>query len=127
MEEYELKEKGLIKRLTNKTFKFDRRLKDGFFTANYFLKTRKIIEENIPNQIVTMQFFQREDDVMVCGLDECIALISEFAVDPKSLKVEALNDGDIVNYGEPVLKITGKYENIGLLESKIDGILARIS
>lgn len=127
MEEYELKEKGLIKRLTNKTFKFDRRLKDGFFTANYFLKTRKIIEENIPNQIVTMQFFQREDDVMVCGLDECIALISEFAVDPKSLKVEALNDGDIVNYGEPVLKITGKYENFGFLESMIDGILARRS
>ena len=42
MEEYELKEKGLIKRLTNKTFKFDPRLKDGFFSANYFLKTRKI-------------------------------------------------------------------------------------
>lgn len=127
MEEYELKEKGLIKRLTNKTFKFDPRLKDGFFTANYFLKTRQIVQENIPNQIVTMQFFQREDDVMVCGLDECIALINEFAIEPKKLKIEALNDGDIINYGEPVLKITGKYECFGFLESMIDGILARRS
>ena len=127
MEEYELKEKGLIKRLTNKTFKFDPRLKDGFFSANYFLKTRKIVLENIPNQIVTMQFFQREDDVMVCGLDECISLIHEFAYEPSSLLIEALNDGDIVNNGEPVLKITGKYENFGFLESMIDGILARRS
>lgn len=127
MEEYELKQKGLIKRLTNKTFKFDPRLKEGFFTANYFLKTRKIVLENIPEQIVTMQFFQREDDVMVCGLDECIALIHEFAINPEDLEVEALNDGDIINYGEPVLKITGKYEDFGFLESMIDGILARRS
>lgn len=125
MEEYELKEKGLIKRLTNKTFQFDPRLKDGFFSANYFLKTRKIVLENIPNQIVTMQFFQREDDVKVCGLDECISLIHEFAIEPESLKIEALNDGDMISNGEPVLKITGKYENFGFLESMIDGILAR--
>ena len=127
MLEVELKELGKIKRLTNKTFKFDSRLKDGFFTANYFLKTKKIVEENIPNQIVTMQFFQREDDVMVCGLDESIALIKEFAIEPENLIIEALNDGDIIQYGEPVLKITGKYEHFGFLESMIDGILARRS
>ena len=127
MEEYEMKEKGLIKRLTNKTFKFDSRLKDGFFSANYFLKTRKIVSENIPNQIVTMQFFQREDDVMVCGLDECIALIKEFASNPEELEILALNDGDIIQNGEPALKITGRYEDFGYLESMIDGILARRS
>lgn len=127
MEEIKMKEKGLIRRLTNKTFRFDPRLKDGFFTANYFLKTRKIILENIPDQIVTMQFFQRENDVMVCGLDECIALIYEFAVRPQDLKIEALRDGDLIEAGEPVLKITGRYEDFGYLESMIDGILARRS
>jgi nicotinate phosphoribosyltransferase len=127
MLEVELKKEGKIKRLTNKTFKFDSRLKDGFFTANYFLKTKKIVEENIPNQIVTMQFFQRADDVMVCGLDEVISLIQEFAIHPEELIVEALNDGDIIENGEPVLKITGKYEHFGFLESMIDGILARRS
>lgn len=35
------KENGLIKRLTNKTFKFDNRFMDGYYSANYFIKTRK--------------------------------------------------------------------------------------
>lgn len=127
MLEIEEKKAGKIKRLTNKTFKFDQRLGEGFFTANYFLKTRKIVLENVPHQIVTMQFFQREDDVMLCGIDEVIALIQEFAECPEKLQIEALNDGDIINYGEPVLKITGEYEHFGFLESMIDGILARRS
>lgn len=124
-EEIILKEQGKIKRLTNKTFNFDKRLGEGFFAANYFLKTNKIVKENIPNQIVTMQFFQRQDDVMLCGIDEAIALVQEFATNPEELEILALNDGDIINANEPVLKITGKYENFGFLESMIDGILAR--
>ena len=123
--EIKLKEAGKISRLTNKTFNFDKKLGEGFYAANYFLKSRKIVEENEPNHIVTMQFFQRKDDVKVCGIDESIALIHTFAVHPEELEILALNDGDIINYGEPVLKITGKYENFGFLESMIDGILAR--
>ena len=123
--EIKLKEEGKISRLTNKTFQFDKRLGEGFFAANYFLKARKIVEKNAPNHIVTMQFFQRRDDTMLCGVDEAIALIHTFAVHPEELEIEALNDGDIIQYGEPVLKVTGKYENFGFLESMIDGILAR--
>ncbi len=123
--EIKLKEAGKISRLTNKTFQFDQRLGTGFFAANYFLKARKIVEKNAPNHIVTMQFFQRRDDSMLCGVDEAIALVHTFAVHPEELEIEALNDGDIIQYGEPVLKITGKYENFGFLESMIDGILAR--
>ena len=129
MEELEikLKEAGKISRLTNKTFKFDERLGTGFFAANYFLKSRKIVENCAPNHIVTMQFFQRTDDAMVCGIDEAIALVHTFAVNPQDLEIEALNDGDIVSANEPVLKIKGKYENFGFLESMLDGILARRS
>ncbi len=127
MLEIEEKEAGKIKRLTNKTFNFDKRFKDGYYSANYFLKTRKIVKENIPNQICTMQFFQREDDVMLCGIDEVIALVQSFADRPQDLEILALNDGDIISSGEPVLKITGRYEDFGFLESAIDGILARRS
>lgn len=127
MNEIEKKEKGLIKRLTNETFKFDERIKDGFFSANYFLKTREIVLKHLKGNIVTMQFFQREDDVMVCGLDEVIALLHTFAHHPEDLEIYALNDGDIIQSGEPVLKITGRYEDFGFLESCIDGILARRS
>ena len=54
MEELEikLKEEGKISRLTNKTFKFDPRLGEGFFAANYFLKSNKIVKENNPGVIV---------------------------------------------------------------------------
>ena len=125
MTEVELKEQGKISRLTNKTFQFDKRLGEGFFTANYFLKSNKIVKENKPNHIVTMQWFQRRDDSKLCGVDEAIALIHTFAIHPEELEIEALNDGDIIQSEEPVLKVTGKYENFGFLESVIDGILAR--
>ncbi|MCQ3034827.1 MAG: nicotinate phosphoribosyltransferase [Bacilli bacterium] len=129
MEELEitLKEQGKISRLTNKTFKFDPRLGEGFFAANYFLKSRKIVTEQCPGHIATMQFFQRTDDCKVCGLDEAIALIHTFANNPQDLEIVALNDGDVVSANEPVLKITGRYEDFGFLESMIDGILARRS
>jgi len=123
--EVTLKEKGKISRLTNKTFQFDQRLGDGFFAANYFLKSREIVVKNEPNHIVTMQFFQRTDDAMLCGVDEAIALIHTFAKNPQNLVIYALNDGDLISANEPVLKVTGRYEDFGFLESMIDGILAR--
>ena len=125
--EITLKEKGKIKRLTNKTFKFPKEIEKGFYSADYFLKTRKIVASKLKGHIVTMQFFQRTNNAMLCGIDEVIALISTFAKNPKKLKIEALNDGDIINENEPVLKITGPYEDFGYLESLIDGILSRRS
>ncbi len=123
--EVTLKEQGKISRLTNKTFQFDQKLGEGFYAANYFLKSRQIVEKYAPNHIVTMQFFQRTDDAKLCGVDEAIALIHTFAKSPQNLVIYALNDGDIIQANEPVLKVTGRYEDFGFLESMIDGILAR--
>ncbi len=127
MLEIELKKAGKISRLTNKTFKLDERLGSGFFSANYFLKSRKIVLENRPDHKVTMQWFQRTDNAMLCGVDEAIAILHTFAHHPENLLIEALNDGDIISNQEPVLKVTGKYEDFGFLESVIDGVLARRS
>lgn len=123
--EVTLKEQGKISRLTNRTFEFDPKLGEGFYAANYFLKSREIVEKFAPNHIVTMQFFQRTDDAKLCGVDEAIALIHTFAKSPQNLVIYALNDGDIIQANEPVLKVTGRYEDFGFLESMIDGILAR--
>ena len=125
MLEVELKKQGKISRLTNKTFQFPKELGEGFYSANYFLKSRKIVAQNEPNHIVTMQWFQRRDDSMLCGVDEAIAILHTFGVHPEEFVIEALNDGDIIQTNEPVLKVTGKYENFGFLESVIDGVLAR--
>lgn len=127
MLEIHRKEKGEISRLTNETFKFDPRFIEGYYSANYFLKTRKIVEENLADNSVTMQFFQRKDQVMLCGIDEVIALLQTFANRPEDLEIQALHDGDIIDSEEPVLKITGRYQDFGFLESAIDGILARRS
>ncbi|WP_209123903.1 nicotinate phosphoribosyltransferase [Alkalihalobacillus sp. BA299] len=124
MKEIELKLQGKIKRLTNKTFKFDERVKEGWFSAVYFLKTREIVEKHKPNNTVTMQFFQKTNAVL-CGTDEVIALIKTFAKDPDSLEIHSLKDGDKIKPFETVLTITGPYQNFGYLEGIIDGIFAR--
>jgi len=125
--EVDLKKQGKLSRLTNRTFQFDAKLGEGFYTANYFLKTRAIIENQLPNQVVTMQFFQWQEKLVLCGMDEVIALIHTFAKHPETLLIEALHDGDVVGAKDPVLRITGVYEYFGFLESAIDGILSRRS
>lgn len=124
MKEIELKMSGKISRLTNRTFKFDKRVSNGWFSAVYFLKTKEIVEEYLPNNIVTMQFFQKEKAVL-CGTDEVIALLQSFAEDPSSLQVHSLKDGDKITPYETVLTIRGPYQHFGFLEGIIDGILAR--
>ncbi len=126
MKEIELKLNGQLDRLTNRTFKFDKRVAEGWFSAVYFLKTKEIVEEFTPENFVTMQFFQRNNAVL-CGTDEAIALIQSFAEDPASLEVHSLKDGDKITPFETVMTITGPYQNFGFLEGLIDGILARRS
>lgn len=124
MKEIELKLQGKIKRLTNKTFKFDERVREGWFSAVYFLKTREIVEKYKPDNIVTMQFFQKENAIL-CGTDEVIALVKTFAKNPEQLEIRSLKDGDKISPYETVLTITGPYQNFGYLEGIIDGIFAR--
>ncbi|WP_026671655.1 nicotinate phosphoribosyltransferase [Alkalihalobacterium bogoriense] len=124
MKEIELKLQGKIKRLTNKTFKFDERVSEGWFSAVYFLKTRKIVEKYRQENIVTMQFFQKTNAIL-CGTDEVIALIKTFAKDPETLEIRSLKDGDKIKPFETVLTVTGPYQNFGFLEGVIDGIFAR--
>ncbi len=125
--EIKLKEEGKIERLTNATFHFDQRIAEGFYSANYFLKSRHIAATKLPGHLVEEQWFQRSDDAMVCGVDEAIALLHTFAAHPEKLKIEALNDGDLISANEPVLKVSGAYEDFGFLESIIDGTLSRRS
>src|SRR5699024_525401 len=96
----------------------------GWFSAVYFLKTREIVERKIPNNTVTMQFFQRKDSVL-CGTDEVIALIQTFATNPEELEVYSLKDGDKIEPYETVLTIKGPYQHFGFLEGIIDVIFAR--
>ncbi|WP_077621249.1 nicotinate phosphoribosyltransferase [Sediminibacillus massiliensis] len=124
MKEITQKLNGEINRLTNKTFKFDERVKEGWFSAVYFLKTREIAEKVVPENEVTMQFFQK-DHAVLCGTDEAIALLHTFARHPEELEIHSLKDGDKISPFESVLTVKGPYQYFGYLEGIIDGILAR--
>ncbi len=126
IKELTLKQQGKIKRLTNATFKFDKRVADGWFSAVYFLKTTKLAKKHFPKKRVLMQFFQKKNAIL-CGIDEAIALIHQFAHEPETLTIKALHDGDSIAPYETVLTIEGEYDKFGFLEGLIDGILARRS
>ncbi|MED7819259.1 MULTISPECIES: nicotinate phosphoribosyltransferase [unclassified Francisella] len=121
--EFILKKSGKIARLTDKTFQLDPKISTGIYSAKYFIKTQKILQNS--SDIVLIQFFQRHDQVILCGIDESLALIKKFASNYHTLEIKALNDGDKISAFEPVLTIKGKYKDFGLLEGIIDGILAR--
>ena len=58
MNELELKMQGKMERLTDKTFRLDPRIGEGYFTAKYFLKVNEIIKQNLPDQHVICSFLK---------------------------------------------------------------------
>ncbi|AKU79394.1 nicotinate phosphoribosyltransferase [Spiroplasma turonicum] len=104
-------------------FHFDERIKSDFYTADYFVKTRNIINNQLKDSTFTMQWFQRQKDVFFCG-SEIIKKLLEFK-GSKDIIFEYLEEGSIIQPFEPVLRITGKYKDFCDLEGLIDGILSR--
>ena len=105
-------------------FSFDKRLKENYYSTNYFLKTIKIIENK--KDIVGMQFIHFSSfPIMVCGIEEVIQLL-KFCLGEnfKKIKVYSHLDGDIIDSNEPILVIKGEYKYFGHLENVIDGILS---
>ncbi|AAT27798.1 nicotinate phosphoribosyltransferase [[Mycoplasma] mobile] len=94
------------------------------YAANYFLKAHEIIKKYKPNDIVTMQFFQRKNNVKLSGIKEVLTLLEKHTNTSK-YKIKYLEDGEIINSKEVVLELEGKYTEFGILEGIIDGILAR--
>ena len=126
---------ALIKRRDNLkkiNFSFDvKGLKSHFYTASYFTVSQNLLlEAKKGSQKATMQFICfSEKDVMVAGIFEVVSLIKQ-VLDPQTLKqieVYGIEDGDLVNKNQPILKIIGPYYLYGFLENVIDGILARRS
>ncbi|MDR2369099.1 MAG: nicotinate phosphoribosyltransferase [Mycoplasmataceae bacterium] len=109
-------------------FKFDKRIKKGFYSASYFNKSTKIVAKYKPHEIVCMQFVHfNKSAVKVCGINESVQLlqatISKSVL--KQLQVYGLKDGDLASGMQPVLLIIGPYQHFGKYENVIDGILAR--
>ncbi|WP_434414666.1 nicotinate phosphoribosyltransferase [symbiont of Argiope bruennichi] len=92
--------------------------------STYFLETQKVAKNLNLDNIITFQYFQRTNNVCLCGINEAVNLIK--MVD-KSIEVYALKDGDIINNNTPVLKLVTTYYKGIIFENTINGILSRQS
>ncbi|OIO73276.1 MAG: quinolinate phosphoribosyl transferase [Elusimicrobia bacterium CG1_02_37_114] len=113
------------KRLPPETFDIPvKKIKSGWYSDKYFVRTREILKEDKKHSYVLMQVFTRKSGI-VCGLDEAIAILKLCADRPDELKIKALHDGDKIKPMETVMIIEGDYSTFAHLETVYLGVIAR--
>lgn len=121
------------------------KIRQGYYSAVYFNRTKEILLSEKNFKSVTMQIFQRKEGSILCGVEEVKELLrmatgyferggpasaesySEAKWIDKSfeLNVKSKFDGDKLTSGETVMHIEGPYAYFAHLESLYLGILAR--
>lgn len=101
-----------------------KKIKSGWYSDKYFVRTKKILEADNNHTSVLMQVFCRKD-ATVCGLDEAIAILKLCAERPHKLKIRAIYDGDEVKAGQTVMTVEGDYSSFAHLETVYLGVIAR--
>ncbi|RMA79008.1 nicotinate phosphoribosyltransferase [Metamycoplasma subdolum] len=92
----------------------------------YFYKTQEIAKQKANKKIVTLQFFQRHNDVKLCGINEALEILKN-NTDISKYSIRYIPEGSIIHNREVVLELEGPYAEFGIWEGIIDGILARQS
>jgi nicotinate phosphoribosyltransferase len=100
------------------------KMRAGYYSDKYFVRTRDILLANGYRPRVTMQVFGKAQ-AYLGGIDEAIAILKQCAVEWKDLDVRALYDGDEIQPWETVLLIEGPYDAFAHLETLYLGVLAR--
>jgi nicotinate phosphoribosyltransferase len=123
-----------VSRLPPKTFRLPVvRMREGYYTDQYFNLTRDLLEFEDRHPRVLMQVFQKEHSILG-GIDEAIAIIKQCSgrhVDGGwedgwgELEVRALEEGDAIEPHETVLTIEGDYGLFAHLETLYLGCMAR--
>ena len=110
------------------------KIRKGYYSAQYFNRTKHILLEEGNVQPVTMQVFQRTEGATLCGVSEVLELLrigTGYFKDGiwkdhyKQLEIFSLSDGAALHTGETVMHIRGPYAYFAHLESLYLGILAR--
>lgn len=92
----------------------------------YFSRAEEILARENLNPIVALEVFSRANAVL-CGIDEAKVLLAHALAEAPAdeTAVEALNDGDLIEPKEVVLRIRARYRAFGLYETAILGVLAQ--
>ncbi len=100
------------------------RMRAGYYSDKYFVRTREILRADHYRPRVTMQVFGKQR-AFLGGIDEAIAILTLCADRWDELSVKALYDGDSVEPWETVMLIEGPYDAFAHLETLYLGVLAR--
>ncbi len=84
------------------------------YISEYFHKTKKILETKNPDNIITLQFFQRRDNAMLAGMEEALDFLEKHT-DTSKYKIRYLKDGTIMSKMEVALELTGRYQDFEYL------------
>ncbi|MCQ2559270.1 MAG: nicotinate phosphoribosyltransferase [Clostridia bacterium] len=97
-------------------------IREGWTTDIYFVKTRQILRHlNLDRSLVTAEIFARRNGILA-GVDEVKNLLKDCGVE-----VWALPEGSSFAEKEVLMRITGAYDDFGLFETPILGMLASSS
>lgn len=111
----------------------EREIRDAITTDVYFEYARDALKFAGINPRVTMEVFTRKNPfgarwAVVCGIYEVAKLLQGLPVD-----VDAMEEGEVfltnsqLVVNEPVLRITGRYQDIAVYENPILGFLSQSS
>jgi nicotinate phosphoribosyltransferase len=103
------------------------RIREGYYSDKYFVRTRDVLADTGRNPLVTMQVFQK-GSAWLGGVDEAIAVLKLCLTEGfrwSDLEVHALRDGDFVRPRETVMHITGPFAAFAHLETVYLGVMAR--
>lgn len=94
------------------------------YISEYFFRARDIVDKFNGDNRVVLQFFQKEKLAILSGISEALKLLKE-KLSGTSTVIRYLHDGTIVTAREVVLELEGRYQDFGIYEGMVDGILAR--
>ncbi|HEY7706712.1 MAG TPA: hypothetical protein VH968_06035 [Gaiellaceae bacterium] len=100
------------------------KIREGYYTDEYFNRTRHVLLKDDRHPRVVMQVFQKKEAILA-GIDEAIAVLKLCSDDWDSLTVHALHEGDEISPWETVMTIEGDYTGFAHLETVYLGVLAR--
>jgi nicotinate phosphoribosyltransferase len=116
-------------------FQFDPRMREGWYTDRYFVRTARTVAITGRDPLVCVQVFAKQSGI-VAGMYEAIRMLqTQLAPHPETahryaladLSIESLMDGDAVQPYETTMLITGPYLAFAHLETDYLGVLARRS
>jgi nicotinate phosphoribosyltransferase len=119
--------RSALARYPASVFQFDPRIREGWLSDRYFLRTAATLAHDGRDPTVTLQLFAKHRGI-VAGLYEGVRLIeTQLAAPwgPEAVTVDTLLDGDAIEPWETVMLVRGPYRAFAHLETPLLGAIAR--